>query len=37
MILDKGQVQEPKEALEWKVRQARAVTKEFVNRAKGKK
>lgn len=36
MILDKGQVHESDDALEWKVRQARAMTKEFTSKIKGK-
>lgn len=36
VILDKGKVQEDEDALEWKVRQARAMTKEFTNKLEGK-
>lgn len=34
MISDKGQTKESDDALEWKVRQARAVTKEFMAKVK---
>lgn len=34
MLLDKGQVQEPDEALEWKVRQAKAMTRDFMDKMK---
>lgn len=32
MIMDKGKVQEAEESVNWKVRQARAVTKEFTKK-----
>lgn len=32
MIRDKGKIEETPEAIEWQVRQARAITKEFVSK-----